>query len=149
MSAMGSLIGSGRLWLVIASNGVLRVAGGASSVLVGVYVADSAGRGFDVGAALVGVLAAIAFGAELVGAVPLGCCRRCGADAGVDDGRGAARGARDIPVWPHARGRRAGREPRTRGTRRGGGSPRVCLLTSPTPRRVTTRARVPRVDELL
>ncbi len=29
-------------------------------------------RGFDVGAALVGVLAAISFGAELVGAVPLG-----------------------------------------------------------------------------
>jgi len=57
---------------VIASNGVLRVAGGASSVLVGVYVADLARRGFDVGAALVGVLAAIAFGAELVGAVPLG-----------------------------------------------------------------------------
>jgi hypothetical protein len=63
---------SRRLSLVIASNGVPRVAGGASSVLVGVYVADLARRGFDVGAALVRVLAAIAFGAELVGAEPLG-----------------------------------------------------------------------------
>ena len=64
--------GSRRLSLVIASNGVLWVAGGASSVLVGVYVADLARCGFDVWAALVGVLAAIAFGAESVGAVPLG-----------------------------------------------------------------------------
>lgn len=37
-----------RLSLVIASNGLLRVAGGARSVLVGVYVADLARRGFDV-----------------------------------------------------------------------------------------------------
>jgi MFS family permease len=41
-------------------------------VLVGVYVADLAGRGFNMGAALVGTLAAISFGAELLGAVPLG-----------------------------------------------------------------------------
>jgi MFS family permease len=51
---------------------MLRVAGGASSVLVGVYVADLAGRGFGVGAGLVGTLAALSFGAELVGAIPLG-----------------------------------------------------------------------------
>ena len=57
---------------MIASNGVLRVAGGAGSVLVGVYVADLARRGFDVGAALVGVLAAVAFGAEL-GSRPRPC----------------------------------------------------------------------------
>src|SRR5262245_34242309 len=62
----------GRLWLVIASNGLLRVAGGASSVLVGVYIADLASRGFNMGAGLVGTLAAISFGAELAGAVPLG-----------------------------------------------------------------------------
>ena len=65
-------IGSRHLSLVIASNGILRVAGGASSVLVGIYLADLAGRGFGVGAGLVGTLAAISFGAELVGAVPLG-----------------------------------------------------------------------------
>jgi len=51
---------------------MLRVAGGASSVLVGVYVADLASRGFNMGAALAGTLAAISFGAELLGAVPLG-----------------------------------------------------------------------------
>ncbi len=48
------------------------MAGGASSVLVGVYVADLAGRGFNMGAALVGTLAAMSFGAELLGAIPLG-----------------------------------------------------------------------------
>jgi MFS family permease len=51
---------------------MLRVAGGASSVLVGVYVADLAGRDLNVGAGLAGTLAAISFGAELLGAVPLG-----------------------------------------------------------------------------
>jgi sugar phosphate permease len=51
---------------------MLRVAGGASAVLVGIYVADLAGRGFGVGAGLVGTLAAMSFGAELLGAVPLG-----------------------------------------------------------------------------
>jgi MFS family permease len=51
---------------------MLRVAGGASSVLVGVYIADLANRGRDIGAGLVGTLAAISFGAELLGAVPLG-----------------------------------------------------------------------------
>jgi MFS family permease len=51
---------------------MLRVAGGASSVLVGVYIADLANRGREIGAGLVGTLAAISFGAELLGAVPLG-----------------------------------------------------------------------------
>jgi MFS family permease len=63
---------AGRLPLVIASNGVLRVAGGASSVLVGVYLAVLASQGMNVGAGLAGTLAAISFGAELLGAVPLG-----------------------------------------------------------------------------
>jgi len=51
---------------------MLRAAGGASSVLVGIYVADLASHGFNIGAGLVGTLAAISFGAELIGAVPLG-----------------------------------------------------------------------------
>lgn len=63
---------STRLWFVIAGNGVLRVAGGASGVLVGVYLADLARRGAPIDAAFAGVLAAIAFGAELVGALPFG-----------------------------------------------------------------------------
>jgi hypothetical protein len=46
---------------------MLRVAGGASSVWVGVYIADLANRGREIGAGLVGTLAAISFGAELLG----------------------------------------------------------------------------------
>ncbi len=67
-----STTAASRLPLVIVSNGVLRVAGGASSVLVGVYVADLASRGFTMGAGLVGTLAAMSYGAELIGAIPLG-----------------------------------------------------------------------------
>jgi MFS family permease len=60
------------LGLVLAANGILRVAGGASAVLVGVYVADLANRGAGFDAAVVGLLAAVSFGAELVGALPMG-----------------------------------------------------------------------------
>jgi len=41
-------------------------------VLVGVFIADLANRGQSVGAGLVGTLAAISFGVELLAAVPLG-----------------------------------------------------------------------------
>ena len=61
-----------RVAVVIATHGLVRVAGGASSVLVGVYLADLAARGGRVGAGLAGTLAAISFGAELIAAVPLG-----------------------------------------------------------------------------
>lgn len=61
-----------RLPLVIAANAMLRVAGGASGVLVGVYVADLAKRGFAVDAMLVGTLGAMSFGVELLGAMPMG-----------------------------------------------------------------------------
>jgi MFS family permease len=61
-----------RLWLVIAANAMLRIAVGASGVLVGVYIADLANRGLSVDAALVGLLSAMSFGAELVGAIPMG-----------------------------------------------------------------------------
>jgi len=50
----------------------MRIAGGASGVLVGIYLADLANRGSKVEAALVGVLGAVSFGAELIGAVPMG-----------------------------------------------------------------------------
>jgi MFS family permease len=63
---------SQRLLLVIAGHGMLRIAGGASAVLVGIYIAELANHGRPLGAGLVGTLAAISFGVELVGAVPLG-----------------------------------------------------------------------------
>lgn len=50
----------------------MRIAGSASAVLVGLYLAELANRGFRVTAALAGTLGAISFAAELIGAVPLG-----------------------------------------------------------------------------
>jgi MFS family permease len=64
--------GQHRLPLVIAGNALMRIAGGASGVLVGIYLADLANHGSKVEAALVGILGAISFIAELVGAVPMG-----------------------------------------------------------------------------
>jgi hypothetical protein len=61
-----------RLSLVIAGNALMRIAGGASGVLVGIYLADLANRGSKVEAALVGILGAISFIAELIGSVPMG-----------------------------------------------------------------------------
>jgi len=58
-------------WVII-GNGILRVAGGASSVLVGTYIADLNGRGVPLGAGLAGGLAATSFGAELAGSIPFG-----------------------------------------------------------------------------
>jgi len=51
---------------------LVRIAGAASGVLVGLYVADLANHGVRIGVALVGALAAVSYAAELVGAFPLG-----------------------------------------------------------------------------
>jgi MFS family permease len=61
-----------RLPIALVGNAVLRIAGGASGVLVGLYLADLANRGERIGAALVGVLGAVSFIAELLVAVPMG-----------------------------------------------------------------------------
>jgi MFS family permease len=50
----------------------MRIAGGASGVLVGLYLADLANRGARVDAALAGALGAMSFGAEFLFAVPAG-----------------------------------------------------------------------------
>jgi len=60
------------LTLVIIGNALQRIATGTSGVLVGLYLADLASRGSPVGAGLVGTLGAVSFGAELVGALPMG-----------------------------------------------------------------------------
>lgn len=52
--------------------GLVRIAGAASGVLVGLYIANLANRGAPVSAALVGALGAVAYAAELIGAFPLG-----------------------------------------------------------------------------
>src|SRR5260370_16794343 len=61
-----------RLTLVLAGNSLQRIAAGASGVLVGLYLAQLANRGFAIGAGLVGILGAVSFGAELVAATPMG-----------------------------------------------------------------------------
>ena len=61
-----------QLALVILGNALMRIAANASAVLVGLYLADLANHGFRVTAALAGTLGAVSFGAELIGAVPLG-----------------------------------------------------------------------------
>ena len=61
-----------RLLLLIVGNGLMRISSGASGVLVGLYLANLANRGSNVNAGLVGTLGAVSFGAELVGALPMG-----------------------------------------------------------------------------
>src|SRR5258708_35831091 len=61
-----------RLPIALLGNAFMRIAGGASGVLVGLYLADLANRGAQVDAALVGTLGAMSFGSEVLFAVPMG-----------------------------------------------------------------------------
>lgn len=67
-------LANGRRLLPVAlvGNALMRIAGGASGFLVGLYLADLANRGARVSAALVGTLGAVSFTAELLLAVPAG-----------------------------------------------------------------------------
>ena len=51
---------------------VIRIAGGAGGVLVGLYFSDLGNRGQDVNVVVVGLLGAVTYGAELLGALPMG-----------------------------------------------------------------------------
>jgi MFS family permease len=64
--------GRRRLPLALLGNALMRIAGGAGGVLVGLYLVDLANRGSAVDATLVGVLGAVSFAAELLGALPMG-----------------------------------------------------------------------------
>jgi MFS family permease len=77
---------SGRLFLVIAGNAVMRISSGASGILVGLYLANLANHGSSVNAALVGTLGAVSFGAELVGALPMGIASDAVAPRGLMTG---------------------------------------------------------------
>ena len=57
---------------VLFGNSLLRIAGGASGILVGLYLSNRSNRGMGSGAPLAGVLGALAFGSELVSAIPMG-----------------------------------------------------------------------------
>ncbi len=57
---------------VLFGNALLRIANGASGVLIGLYLADLAGKGQGPTASLAGTLGAVVFAAELLAAVPMG-----------------------------------------------------------------------------
>jgi len=61
-----------RIPLVLAANAIMRISGGATGVLVGLYLARSSRPEGTSSVALAGFLGAAAYGAELVGAIPLG-----------------------------------------------------------------------------
>ena len=61
-----------RLPIALLGNALMRIAGGASAILVGLYLADLANRVAHVNAALVGTLGAVSFGAELLFGIPAG-----------------------------------------------------------------------------
>jgi len=61
-----------RLPFAILGNALMRIAGGTSGILVGLYLSDAANRGANIDVTLVGVLGAVSFGAELVGSIPMG-----------------------------------------------------------------------------
>ncbi|WP_080685300.1 MFS transporter [Pandoraea pnomenusa] len=61
-----------RLTILLLGNALMRIAGGASSVLTGLFLADMAKNGAPVNTALVGTLGTISFVAEVAGALPMG-----------------------------------------------------------------------------
>jgi MFS family permease len=61
-----------QLSLVLLGYGLVRIAGAASGVLVGLYIAGLSNHRVAVGAALVGTLSAVSYAAEVIGAFPLG-----------------------------------------------------------------------------
>ena len=56
---------------MLAENVLIRIAGGAGGILTGLYFAGLGNQGQDVNAAIVGLLGAVAYGAELIAAVPM------------------------------------------------------------------------------
>jgi MFS family permease len=61
-----------RISFALLGNALLRIAVGATGILVGLYLAELANAGKRFGPALAGTLGAVAFGSELIGAVPMG-----------------------------------------------------------------------------
>jgi MFS family permease len=57
---------------VIAAHALLRIASGASAILVGLYLASLNNHGVHLSASLVGTLSAVSFAAELFASIPMG-----------------------------------------------------------------------------
>ena len=58
--------------VILLGNGFMRIGGGASGVLVGLYLSDLANQGHSITVGLVATLGAVFFAAELLGALPMG-----------------------------------------------------------------------------
>lgn len=71
-SSTGLVMARRRLPVALVGNALMRIAGGASGILVGLYLANLVNQGALFGAALVGTLGAVSFAAELLLAVPAG-----------------------------------------------------------------------------
>jgi MFS family permease len=61
-----------RLGVTIAAHAILRVSSSASGVLIGIYLANLGGHGFQADAGLLGTLGAVSFAAELIASIPFG-----------------------------------------------------------------------------
>lgn len=61
-----------RFPIMLLGNALMRIAGGASTVLVGLFLADMAKQGAPVNTAIVGTLGTVSFGAEVAAALPMG-----------------------------------------------------------------------------
>ena len=61
-----------KLAILIVANALLRIAGGASGILVGLFLSDSASTGTPIDAGIVGLIGAMSFAAELLGSLPMG-----------------------------------------------------------------------------
>lgn len=61
-----------QLGITILAHGILRVASGASGVLIGIYLASFSGKDLRVDVNLLGTLGAVSFAAELVASIPFG-----------------------------------------------------------------------------
>lgn len=61
-----------RFVLTILAHAILRIASSASGVLIGIYLANLSGHGFQVDAGLLGILGAASFAAELIASIPFG-----------------------------------------------------------------------------
>ena len=61
-----------KLAILIFANALLRIAGGASGILVGLFLSDAAAHGAAIDAAMVGLIGAVSFLAELLGSLPMG-----------------------------------------------------------------------------
>jgi hypothetical protein len=88
-----------RLPILLLGNALMRTAGGASGVMVGLLPAEMAERGAPVNTAPVGTLGAVSFAAEVVGTLPNGTLVGCSSAAAADGRRSRGWRCCHTDVW--------------------------------------------------